>query len=560
MRNIVIVDPLSTGYNFIEDVIRRGYHPVALETGIDEDAEFSAMRSDYALFYHQPDWIREAGTYEETLEKVKAYDPVLVLAGAESGVVLATRLAEDLGLPGNRTANLDKMTRKDGMHEALKAAGLRYIHGEKVSTPEEAEDFCRENGLKTAVVKPLQSAASQGLYLCDSVEEVKAAVKALVGSDDVYGRPISQVLVQERIYGTEYIVNTISSNGVHRLSSMMRYRKKKTEEGGYIYESAVFVTKIEPGLGALVEYALKVADAIGYLYGEIHGEYMVDKKGPVLIEVNCRPMGASMPGEYLDRILGQHETDSVLDSYLDPEKFRREAQKPYRLARKGYLKLIMVPEDMEAESHPIWEVARQLRSTWKISAKGPDTTVFHPKTRDLESNGGIIYLVHDDEKILDMHMQILRQIEEKYFELLLNDGMSRPWFLKGEEAEDPAEMIRRFDCHGSTLLATDKETEIEGVQCVTPKTLDEAHKGFDNVIIAYRESLIGWRENDCLFLMFATMEKARRGGRVIIPESTYRYISYGREGAEVLMTVKGLTVEAPRAGETGYVAGTNTRD
>ena len=40
MRNIIIVDPYSTGYNLVEDVIRRGYNPVVLETrqekGVDE--------------------------------------------------------------------------------------------------------------------------------------------------------------------------------------------------------------------------------------------------------------------------------------------------------------------------------------------------------------------------------------------------------------------------------------------------------------------------------------------------------------------------------------------
>lgn len=100
-------------------------------------------------------------------------------------------------------------------------------------------------------------------------------------------------------------------------------------------------------------------------------------------------------------------------------------------------------------------------------------TVFHPKTRDLESNGGIIYLVHD------------------------------------------------------------------------------------NVIIAVRESLTERNESACLKLLFDLMDKAREGGRVIIPESTFRYISYGREGAEELMRVKGLRVQPPRQGEDDRVIGIN---
>ena len=136
---------------------------------------------------------------------------------------------------------------------------------------------------------------------------------------DFFGKTQEEVLVQERIYGTEYIVNTLTSNGKHRLNTVLRYRKEKTEEGGYIYDYCEYITKLEAGHAEMVDYAFKVADAIHYQNGMIHGEYMIDDKGPVLIEVNCRPMGATQPAEFMDLITGQHETDSLLDTLLHPE-------------------------------------------------------------------------------------------------------------------------------------------------------------------------------------------------------------------------------------------------
>ena len=122
---------------------------------------------------------------------------------------------------------------------------------------------------------------------------------------DFFGKTQEEVLVQERIYGTEYIVNTLTSNGKHRLNTVLRYRKEKTEEGGYIYDYCEYITKLEAGHAEMVDYAFKVADAIHYQNGMIHGEYMIDDKGPVLIEVNCRPMGATQPAEFMDLITGQ---------------------------------------------------------------------------------------------------------------------------------------------------------------------------------------------------------------------------------------------------------------
>ncbi len=554
MRNIIVVDAISTGYNYVEDIVRRGYQPVVLNSKQSEEGIVGAL-ADYVVYAHKPLVIKELESYEETLKMVKGYDPVLVLPGSEGGVELATRLAEDLNLPGNPTEYLDAMTLKAAMQEALKKAGIRYILGEKVHTPEEAVAFCEKNGLSCAVVKPMQSAGSQGLFLCNTVEEVRDAVAKLLTMEDFYGRPITEALVQERIFGTEYIVNTISREGKHRLNTILRYKKEATPEGGYIYDYVEFVTKLEAGHNELVRYALQVADAIHYQNGVIHGEYMLDSKGPVLIEVNCRPMGASMPAEYLDIISGQHETDAVLDALLDPVKFEREAAKPYGLKRKAYLKVIMVPQDIEAEDYPVWEVAKQLRSTYQVSAANGSITEF-VKTRDLETNGGIIYLVHDDEKVLEADLQLLRDIEKNTFKLLLNDGMSRKWFTDAEEAEeDFGRILKECDCHGTTLIAGDHKAEIENVQCVTADSLQDATRGFDNVIIAYRKTLTGMKESACLKLIFDTMDLVKPGGRVIIPDSTYNYLSYQEKGAEELMLIKGLTIRDCDMSSRNYVIG-----
>ena len=112
------------------------------------------------------------------------------------------------------------------------------------------------------------------------------------------------------------------------------------------------------------------------------------------------------------------------------------------------------------------------------------------------------------------------------------------------------------------LIAADNTQEIEGAQCITPKTIGEAHKGFDCVVIGYEQSLLELREKEtaCLELLFDTMELVREGGRVIIPRSTYRYLSYGRQGAEQLMLVKGLALEHISASQTDAVIGVRQRE
>ncbi len=121
MRNIIIVECTSTGINYVQDIIDRNYNPIVLELKPVNDSEETKqfkkeLEETYELIKCDFDMIYEKDTYEETLEMIREYDPVLVIPGAESGVIIATRLANDLNLKANPIENLDAMTIKNDMH------------------------------------------------------------------------------------------------------------------------------------------------------------------------------------------------------------------------------------------------------------------------------------------------------------------------------------------------------------------------------------------------------------------------------------------------------------
>ena len=120
MRNIIVVDCISTGTNFIGDIINRGYNPIVLELKAPENMieEYEKRTSNsYNQIDEKFDMIYEKDTYEETLKEVRKANPVLIVPGCEEGVVLATKLANGLELPSNSIENLDAMTLKHEMHQ-----------------------------------------------------------------------------------------------------------------------------------------------------------------------------------------------------------------------------------------------------------------------------------------------------------------------------------------------------------------------------------------------------------------------------------------------------------
>ena len=549
-RNIVVVEAVSTGANFIRDIVNRNYNPIILDTRIEETEENQAYMEIRRIAKEKMDFdvevLSEKDSYEETLEMVRRYDPLIIVPGSERAVVLANKLSYDLGLKCNNIENIDAMTLKDKMQERIAEAGLRHIRGRVVSSVEEAIDYYDEEGLDDVVVKPTYGAGSVGVKICQNKEEMIGSLNEMFDSVNVYGDKLTEMVVQECIKGEEYVVNTVSCNGDHRVTTIMKYRKAKTEEGGNVYESTHFVYELGLGEAELVEYAYDVADALGIRYGPIHGEYMIDDRGPVLIEVNCRPMGFNLDAEYVDKVSGQHETDSVLDAYLNPDKFYFERNRGYRLYAHGCLKHFIVPKDIVAESYPMAHISNRLKSHYMTSQGIIEDAQLFVKTQDLETTGGTVYLVHDDGYVLQQDLDFLRSIEKKAFELVLSEDSDKKAFVEDDlPLENVRSVLERIKGYGSQLFVTDQILDGVDFLQVSPDEIDDVKGDFNSVVVNLNKSIVGLRNDEIAYLFLRIIDRVKVGGIIAIPESTYQFFPHGRAGVEALIKVLDLRIELP---------------
>ena len=143
---------MSTGINYVQDIIDRNCNPVILEVKpFDDTAEAreykKEVEEEYNLIEADYDLIYEKDNYEETVEMVRKLDPLLIVPGTEDGVILATKLANDLNLLCNPIENLDAITLKNEMQNRLAEKNLRHIRGKLVSSVEEAIEFYDKEGL-----------------------------------------------------------------------------------------------------------------------------------------------------------------------------------------------------------------------------------------------------------------------------------------------------------------------------------------------------------------------------------------------------------------------------
>ena len=551
MRNIIVVECISTGKNYIGDIVNRGYNPIVLhlkDSDTEDGKKFGQhVLEEYSRIPYEFDMIYEKDTFEETLEEVRKVNPILIVPGNERGVVLAARLSHELGLLSNSIENLDAMTLKNEMHKRLAQRGLRSIKGKVIHSLDEALEFYDSENLEEVVIKPTYSAGSASVRICLNRNEMIDSINQLFDEVNYYGDELEELLIQERINGIEYIVNTVTHKGIHRVTLVWKYNKVKTSEGAIVYDSCETVNELSLGEAEMVEYAYKVADALEIQYGPVHGEYMIDEKGPVLIEVNCRPCGGSMPAEFLDRISGQHETDSILDSYLKPKCFFDELRKKYILHAHGTLKFFITPKNMIVRSSPIVNIDKKLKAFHDSSlVNATYQDMFFQKTEDLTTAAGYVFLINEDKADVDHDLNFLRDVERNAFSLILSDDVTYPKLKEDDEyLNEIIPMIKNIESHGTGLFVTDQIAEDVDIYQVDYRKTTEVNSNFDYVIVNLNKSLIDKNEADKVKIILNCLLKVKSGGYVFIPENTYQLMLSGRKGIEALVKVLNYKIELP---------------
>ena len=414
-RKAVICECSSNGTFLVEDCRNLGLEPVAVYLPIpDEDDSLVGMlrrSSEKALegveVIHAPD----AG---EVARMLSGSDVACVIAGSEFGVPCADELSKILGLPGNDPSTTRDHTEKLCMHRALERAGLRSIRTSRIDSAEDLESFWRGTPV---VLKPTRSGGTVGFHLCRTLDECIEALGEIDGSVDWVGGGDNVAIAQDFIEGPEYIVNTLSRDGVHRVTDMWAYHKQNVGIG-MAYDCAMTVTDPSEREEELARYALDVLRATGMSEGPAHLEIKDDSRGPVLIEINARPMGGAFSRQSLDRCLGHHITDLALRSAVDPG-FIDTLPEGIPPMKEFILKVMIVHEDRYIDMGLLNELVRGFRSFNRIVSQHPaGERLFVRKTEDLEMSPASVELLQPERGSAMDDFALLSNLEKHFPDLL----------------------------------------------------------------------------------------------------------------------------------------------
>lgn len=354
----------------------------------------------------------------EMVRELAKLAPDCVVPGQESSVQLADQLSEVLQLPTNGTRLSAARRDKYQMIEALREAGVRCADQFKGSDLDTVVAWAERRGEYPVVVKPISSAASDGVYICPNAAAVASAFREVIASKDIFGFANTEVLVQEYLAGTEYIVDTVSADGVRYVCGVWRYEKTLLPSGKNIYDRDHLVAADEGPVPALVDYIDQVLKATGIRWGAAHAEVIFTEDGPALVEIGARLNGNLDPG-FHDVCLGHNQAALTALAYIRPEEFREQfGSRTYRRVQPGVVYNVPTALEgtVESVNDDLVQTFRSLSTVYSLVVKlGPDARIW--PTVDLLTSPVRAYLTGTDEDQLAADYRVIRAAKDTIYRL-----------------------------------------------------------------------------------------------------------------------------------------------
>ncbi len=332
---IILINPFSLHETFCRVLTKANIKLMAVYTQPTHAGTYFSLDTQFFVINEQLS--RDLKNDAERIKQLaKDYEIIDIIPGYETDLAYAEQVAYAVQpeLSNDpKDANLRYI--KYDMNEALKHAGLTHIPQILIAAGESVPYEVKLNF--PVIVKPsFQSAGSFGVKTCNDLAEVKSHVMTLQQGSDVFGKKfLADVIIQQKIEGTEYLADTVTWYGNHYVTGILKYTKLDTGDFP-VYRSADFVSPNEASWSLYWDYIRKVLDVLKVKHGFAHTEFMVTENNQFyLMEINPRLSG--LGGEinrFCKALSGYDQTDvylelitgKKLENYVLPKKQTRKGR------------------------------------------------------------------------------------------------------------------------------------------------------------------------------------------------------------------------------------------
>ncbi|MCQ1854985.1 ATP-grasp domain-containing protein [Neorhizobium galegae] len=282
-RTLVFLESSTSGHLFVRAARRQGLRPILVTSGSDRYRNLAGEAVDTVIAD-----TADIGAMARVCDKFQAQAPIAgIMSTSGAYASMAARLCHRLGLPGADFQAIENCQNKFLQRGTFKNAGLLTPAYELVHNVPSAVEAAARIGFPV-IVKPVVGSGSTGVRLCLDGGDVGEQVAYLLSTD---GEGVARdVLIEEFIVGLEYSVETVG-HAVLGITKKHLGTLPHFVEVGHDFPAALDQRE----QFAVTETVLSAVEALRLHWGAAHTELRLDRRGPVIIEVNPRMGGDMIP-------------------------------------------------------------------------------------------------------------------------------------------------------------------------------------------------------------------------------------------------------------------------
>ena len=109
-----------------------------------------------------------------------------------------------------------------------------------------------------------------GVKICRTLDQAEAAARDVLATRSLYNQPNDDIVIQSYSEGQEYIVDSVSFEGRHRVVSLWEVHRDRTHAPRL--DKMLVLNHADPRYAPLLDYAAAVLDALDVRFGPTHLE------------------------------------------------------------------------------------------------------------------------------------------------------------------------------------------------------------------------------------------------------------------------------------------------
>ena len=254
--------------------------------------------------------------YEQVYLKAKEEKVDAILTDQlDAGVYTASYVAEKLGLKGIGTDAALRFTNKYEMRKAAKNAGISVPESICAASFEDAKRLIDGYLTFPLMMKPVDSAASRGVYKVNSLAELEEKFE-----DSIIYSKSNKIIIEQFISGKEYVVEAFTRN-YNTTNLVVGHRDYFNIPETFIPNATVFVDSVsaESELEKrLKEINKKLVESFELPFGITHAEYLYNEHEDkiYLVEIAARGGGVFISSELIPAACGVNANDLLVKEAL----------------------------------------------------------------------------------------------------------------------------------------------------------------------------------------------------------------------------------------------------